>query len=144
MFELDASEFCKDLHQSGERLAEGAKLALRRAVHQTVELAQLSGLYTNRTYKLFNSIKPSFADDFRGDVTANAPYARFMEEGTRAHFIFPRRARALRFVQNGQVRFAAWVFHPGTKSRPFMHQAREKGEVLLEQACQDAARHAFG
>lgn len=143
MFEMEAEEFCKDLHQCGERFAEETKLALRRVVHQTQEIAQLSGLFTNRTYRLFNSIKPKFDSDTRATLSADAPYAGFMENGTRAHFIFPVRAKALRFVQNGQIRFAAWVFHPGTKSRPFMQHARDKGEVLLEQACQDAACRAF-
>lgn len=43
--------------------------------------------------------------------------------GTRAHVIEPNRARALRFVVNGQVVFAKRVYHPGTRPDPYVNRA---------------------
>ena len=62
---------------------------------------------------------------------------RFVDQGTRPHLIFPRKAKALRFVggfrakttpgglnsgqggARGPLRFAAYVRHPGIKPRRF-------------------------
>lgn len=62
-----------------------------------------------------------------------ANYAGFVHQGTRAHDIRPRRAKALRFAASAgsarltgsprtgsSVRFARRVRHPGTRSNPFM------------------------
>ena len=51
-------------------------------------------------------------------------------EGTDAHVIEPRQAKALRFSSGGQVVFAARVEHPGTKENPFVQRAIR--EVVLE------------
>lgn len=45
--------------------------------------------------------------------------AKWLEEGTRPHVIRPREAKALRFVQGGQLRFAKKVQHPGTRPYRF-------------------------
>lgn len=55
--------------------------------------------------------------------TASAPYTRYVIEGTAAHIIRPRTARALRFQQGGQTRFARLVHHPGTRANPFPTRA---------------------
>lgn len=47
-------------------------------------------------------------------------YALYMQKGTRPHVIRPRQAKALRFVMNGQVVYAAKVNHPGTRPRPYL------------------------
>lgn len=54
-------------------------------------------------------------------VWPDADYAIHVEEGTQPHFIFPRKAKALRwFGAYGQPLFAAWVRHPGFKGRWFV------------------------
>ena len=58
-----------------------------------------------------------------GRVVSQAPYSAFVEFGTRPHMIFPRRARALRFEVGGQVVFARYVRHPGTRGQFFMRRA---------------------
>lgn len=55
----------------------------------------------------------------RATVYALEKYALFQDQGTRPHVIRPRRARVLRFVQGGRVRFAARVFHPGNPATHF-------------------------
>lgn len=54
---------------------------------------------------------------------ATAPYAGFVLRGTSPHIIRARRAKALRFQQGGQTRFAAFVHHPGTRANPFPARA---------------------
>lgn len=47
-------------------------------------------------------------------------YGLFHHEGTGPHTIRPRQARALRFVMQGRVVFAASVNHPGTRPNPYL------------------------
>lgn len=63
----------------------------------------------------------------------DAPYAQWIEAGSRAHEIKARRARFLRFEQNGQVVFRKRVFHPGTKPVRFMQAARDAAEGVVNQ-----------
>ena len=62
-----------------------------------------------------------------------APYAGFLEYGTRGHVIRARRARALRFEIRGEVVYAKYVHHPGLKPRRIMAEAvREASRDLRE------------
>lgn len=51
--------------------------------------------------------------------------AHWLEYGTRPHIIRARRKKALRFVQNGRVRFAKQVQHPGTRPTKFLYNATD-------------------
>lgn len=54
------------------------------------------------------------------------PYLGFILDGTRPHEIRAKRTRPnphLRFIQNGTVRFAKRVWHPGTAPDNFMLRA---------------------
>ena len=79
------------------------------------------------------------------------PYASFVEEGTRAHEIWPKEKRGfvgalregqtrrsrgkkrsfLRFTIGGRIVFARMVKHPGSKSYPFMGIAFIKAERIM-------------
>lgn len=61
-----------------------------------------------------------------GSVHVNADYAVYVHEGTRAHVIGPRRAKALRFQIGGRTVFAKLVRHPGTRARPFLRNAAHR------------------
>lgn len=71
----------------------------------------------------------------RGDgfvVAFAQPYAGFVEFGTRPHMIFPRKAKALRFVVGGRVVFAKHVRHPGTKGAHMVERTlHEEGPRML-------------
>lgn len=41
-------------------------------------------------------------------------------EGSRPHQIKPRYAKTLRFMQNGRIRFAKRVYHPGTRPNRYL------------------------
>lgn len=125
---------------------------LRRALDRTVEVASMyakqTRLFKHRSYELRNSVRTRVVGDmggagFVGQVSANAPYAGFLEFGTKAHAILPRRKKFLRFIQNGQVRFSRGVWHPGTSPRPFMRGAQERATPLFEQLVSEAFVRAF-
>lgn len=66
--------------------------------------------------------------DLQGGVTATAPYAGYVEDGTRPHEIRPRTKKALRWPSRGGPggwAFAKRVMHPGTRPQPFMAPALE-------------------
>jgi hypothetical protein len=46
-------------------------------------------------------------------------YGGYVRDGTPAHVILPRKAKALRFVIQGRVVFAMKVNHPGTSPNPY-------------------------
>lgn len=53
-------------------------------------------------------------------VGSNNPIALMHHEGTKAHEIRPRRAKVLRFMQNGVIRYAMRVWHPGTRPNRYL------------------------
>ncbi|QPX62138.1 hypothetical protein PBI_INDLOVU_23 [Mycobacterium phage Indlovu] len=61
-----------------------------------------------------------------GGVEATADYAAAVHEGSRPHLIRARRAEALRFFWHGREVFRKSVWHPGTRSRPFLRNAAER------------------
>lgn len=68
----------------------------------------------------------STGGDLESTVTANAPYALMVHEGTRRHVILPKPGRTLRFRgRTGDIVFAPRVDHPGTAANPFLSKALE-------------------
>jgi hypothetical protein len=57
-------------------------------------------------------------------LTANAPYAKDVHEGTKPRLIEPNDPKGmLRFVNKGVIVFAHKVLHPGSKPNPFLSKA---------------------
>lgn len=52
--------------------------------------------------------------------------AIFIDEGTKAHTIVPRRAKALYFTSGGSSHFVPKVNHPRTKAHPFRQRAMDE------------------
>lgn len=77
-----------------------------------------------RTGALFKSIYHS-TSVYVGRLFATAPYAMYVEKGTRPHVIAARNVQFLRFMWHGVLTFRRRVMHPGTKPQPFM--ARSAG-----------------
>jgi len=101
---------------------------MRSLVRDVTEYAYLLARFEEapeRTGRLKRSIKRKVRGT-KGEVRAEAPYAVFVEKGTRPHIIRPVRARALRFQVGGEIVFAKLVHHPGTKPNPFMRRAAER------------------
>jgi len=54
----------------------------------------------------------------------SAFYAQFVEFGTAAHIIYPKKGKKLKFkASDGSTRFANFVLHKGAKAHPFMRPA---------------------
>lgn len=101
-----ASPIYRDLDKRGEQLR---RLAVRQVGKKTYRLA---GSMTTRT-----------TIDARGIINttgSNNKIAYLHHQGSRAHVIRPRTAKSLRFVQNGRVRYAQRVYHPGTRPNRYL------------------------
>lgn len=94
----------------------------RRMVAQAKQNAPVD---TGNLARSVEEVPLRFSSPYSADfgMIARAHYARFVEDGTRPHVIRPRTAKALRFTVGGQVVFARYVNHPGTRARPFMRNA---------------------
>lgn len=84
----------------------------------------------------------------RATIGTAVPYAAFVHEGTRAHDIVARNARALFWA--GAAHPVARVHHPGTQANPWLRQVFEarRGALIngvvngLEDATRNANLHA--
>lgn len=79
-----------------------------------------------RTRKLERSIVKRAEVDVRGPVVyvvTSVPYARYENDGTRAHLIVPKFKTVLRFPAGGQLVFTTIVHHPGTTGSHFLTRA---------------------
>lgn len=100
--------------------SEASQLELREGARQVVNRAKV--LTPVDTGRLRASIK-STTTVYKSTISTNVKYAKFVHDGTNPHIIRPVRRQALRFTVGGQVVFAKFVNHPGTRSRPFLTRA---------------------
>jgi hypothetical protein len=130
----------RDFERAFADLAAGLHNGAHQALVAAVKAAHTSAITTD-LFKdgpdaaLRRSIVMGVPDPFKGFVAAGgraAPYAQFVESGTRPHDIKPRAATALRFQVAGAVLFRRIVHHPGTAERPFMARAAQVGEQTLD------------
>lgn len=84
----------------------------------------------SRTGTLRSSIHADVQAD-RIALRADAPWAAYVNDGTRPHTIYPRNATVLRFTLGGQVVFARVVQHPGTRPYAFMEAGRAAMDAAL-------------
>lgn len=134
------AEFAEAWGSATNIIRDGAAQGVIRGVREGVAEAKRNHTFKNQSGTLEESIQGTAlgwrGDKFEGVIRATAKYASFVEEGTRAHIIEPRRADALGFVgSDGNLRFARIVRHPGTKPMPFMAIAYLKAErVIIREA----------
>ncbi len=152
---IDGNPYRKSMSGAQARFDALLMHALKRTAELAASYAKQSRLYKSHTYGLRASIKGLVVGGMGGTsggmpmarIMATAPYAQFVEGGTQAHYIpgffTPGRSKILRFVQNGVVRFAKRVYHPGTKPRPFMQEARDRTMPIFERLVGEAFVRAF-
>ena len=89
-----------------------------------IEAVRLTQAYApKRTGALAASVSYVMAPDGESAlIYATAPYAAFMEDGTKPHVIEARNAKALRFRGRTGFVFRKRVNHPGTKAYRFMER----------------------
>lgn len=96
----------------------------------------LSGQVVNRrTGNLSRAIFAKMESDTVGvvGVGKEAPYGRFINDGSAPHVITAVNAKALRFVVNGNTLFRKSVNHPGIKARHFMQDALKESVTRISQ-----------
>lgn len=72
---------------------------------------------SNRYRASINGVVQKIAEDAaRGVVGTWMHYAIYLEEGTKAHIISPKRGDRLLWKQDGKTVAARYVYHPGTKA----------------------------
>ncbi len=140
-------DFAKSLENATKNLNDEVMKALARTAELASGYARTSVLYKSHTYGLRSSIQWGTqlgSSSAHAVMRASAPYAEYIENGSKPHTIEPNRKQALRFVQNGAVRFSRIVHHPGTKATHFMTLAQERATPLLERLMGEAFARAFG
>lgn len=134
--------------EADRALVKGCREVVLDAVKVGEAEAKAGHRYTDRTGALTASVRGHITDyparGAEGVVEATAPHAVFVHQGTRPHIIEPRKAKALRFEQDGAIRFAQRVQHPGTTADPFIDQTEPAVDAELERggerACDRAAQ----
>jgi len=154
-------------------MRDGVTAALEGGCARIVSVAAKEGAaeavrvhrYKDRSGTLTKSIRGevTFATKghAEGEIVAKAPYASFVDGGTKAHIIQPRLGRAvegplaisqsrrrdratgvsmLRWADASGVHFARVVHHPGSKPYPYMGTAYLKAEAVME--CEAGVLHA--
>lgn len=106
-------------------LRAAVNLGLKKHARDVVEFARLGHSYITRTGAADRSIcfkaHPATLEAAVGFDLGVAVHGLMLNDGTKAHKIFPRRKRALRWVgPGGRFAFAKFVRHPGTKAMKFI------------------------
>lgn len=96
-----------------------------------------------RTGRLRSSIRARRSGELQYEVDSSAPYAGYVEKGTRPHVILPVRAKALRFRVGSQEIFAKRVEHPGTNPQAFFGPAVESALPKLREELAQAFQDVF-
>lgn len=129
---------CQGAPQLIRRLEAIAKVSngvLRDWQLRTVAYAKMFA--PKRSGHLKMSIHPGTVTQFHATVEASAPYAAYVEHGTKPHVIKPRFKKVLAWggarrltgtLRSGSsaTTFARIVHHPGTKAQPFLMPGGQK------------------
>jgi len=125
------------------RLAVEASVREALVVAESTAKAAISAQTKSRTGRLLSDVQtiisgrgggdsPELFSSFRGRLKFRAPYAGYIDSGTRPHIIRAKDGGVLSFELGGKRIFARSVKHPGTHPRPFVKPASEAGLATLE------------
>jgi HK97 gp10 family phage protein len=140
--ELDLSGFRKLADETLRQIQRDATEAVREGLNTAAEYAKGHHQHTRRTGYLTSDaihtrIETIGPRGVIGELINDAPYAGFVEYGTKPHRIEAKAGGVLAFEVstptvhgfglNAETVFAKYVNHPGTSPMPFMHPAAEVG-----------------
>lgn len=91
---------------------------------ETAKLAR--GMVPSKTGRLRGSIRRKNASQRKATVVAHFS-AYFIDRGTKAHVIRPKRKGSLKFQSGQNTIFSKRVNHPRTSARPFRERAAREG-----------------
>jgi hypothetical protein len=118
-FALDRTRIERLLRLPGGMVYRNMERRVRRAEAEAIRRAPGSMGTTIRS-----QIRRGPGGEFRGVINVRHPAAIYVTGGTRPHRIVPRRpGGVLRFTVNGQVVYAKFVSHPGSKPNDFLRKA---------------------
>lgn len=140
--QVDDKEALTWLEKASRQLEASVSHAIAVAAARVLQMAKQR--VPVKTGKLQRSIR-SRVSKTTATVSANAPYASFVENGTKPHTITAKGGGFLRFRVNGRVIFKRSVRHPGTRGKQFMGiSANTVGIVQFPQLVFGAVEEAFG
>ncbi len=124
----------------GQLVAEALRLGATAALPIVLEAAKAAAPVRSGNLRdsLYTSNINAFGDMASFHLLSDVPYARFVEEGTRAHDIYPRDAGAL--FWEGAAHPVAMVHHPGTRADPFLERAVAASTPEIKSAVTSAAK----
>lgn len=128
---IDSAAFIADMTTLVAGIRNAGVQALKASVDAAEDHARHTPLYHDVSGKLRQNTRGT-TFGLTGTLTADTTYAFWVENGTDAHTIAPVNRRALAFDWNGSPTVLTRVRHPGTKARPFMEEARNHGEMVLD------------
>lgn len=130
---LDLSPFTKLLEGLIQEVPPNVEESLDVLTEIGVTNAKSSKIFKNRTGRLRSEISSLRNGSFARQVISPTEYAKWVEFGNRpggtGERIYPKRAKALRFVINGKVLFRRWVRSHGPL--PYMAPARQLVSTFL-------------
>jgi hypothetical protein len=159
---VDAAATIAALHVVERDIIAAARQAFGQSIAFAAELARTTTAFKDGpNASLRGSIRRVMRNDWSGFVIAGgrgARHALFVEDGTKAHEIRPKRVGSvssrrragkampplLRFQINGRWVSAKVVHHPGTKPTHFMLDARNQAETALFRFVEAGVSSAIG
>lgn len=113
-----SAKFLKMMKEAPEKCQRGIEIALRRCGDQMRNEAGRNAPF--KTGNLRRSITMELGKDYV-IVGSNLEYSRIQDQGgtIKAHTIFPKKSKVLRFVINGRVVFAKKANIPARTVKPY-------------------------
>lgn len=149
--EVDASSVLRAFAKAPEATRRHLRIAVQAAAEEVKDQAQKVHRFTSRTDKLISTVSTEMeagdAAKARVFLDPAYPVASMIHQGTKAHAIFPKNKKLLRWVNPaGRFTSSKGVWHPGTKPDPFLYDAlrakEERIQALMTNAVQTALREA--
>jgi hypothetical protein len=134
-FQVDAEATLDAFRASPKTTAEEIRRALLESCRLVQSESRAKHKFRSKTGMLEKAIDYKVdAAKCKGIISidsAVAPYGHWVHTGTKAHDIFPKSKKSLRWVNKNGFAFAKHVRHPGTKPDEFLYQAaeRSRGEI---------------
>lgn len=128
--------YARKLHDVAQKAlvdaTEAAQASAKTTIHATT---------TRRTGDAEDNWGSTWLGPYKRRLKSFSGHAGFIESGTHGHFIpgsfMPARGgKTLAFMWHGKLTFRRWVYHPGTKARPFLDTANASGQMAMKASAQ--------
>lgn len=124
--QLDITQLAIDLNQAGEMAGRSLDDVMLFVANSMVQ--DMQAIVPVDTGNLKSAIKVTKEGEGRyrvGPDLTQAPYAWYVEFGTKPHIIKAKPGKSLKFQKDGKTIYAKQVRHPGTKAQPYVRPVIE-------------------